>query len=274
MATWGANMVAKAKEVMNTMLTGIVTIVTQTPQKIWNCIVGAVTKVATWGTNMLTKAKEVMNNMVTGIVNVVKEIPTKIYNNISGAVSKVATWGTEVKNKAVEGMKNVISGIKDTFSNIGETFKGFGKNMVEGIWNGINGATRWIKDKISGWVGNVTDFLKDLFGIASPSKLMRDEIGVYLAQGIGVGFADEIGSVNKMIEDSIPKEFDVGAKVKVDKNIDLDDDGNPKKPRPRGTAGVGGLTVIQNIYANTTDYAKQQKEAARQLKQVARTVLA
>ena len=74
------------------------------------------------------------------------------------------------KRQAVEGMKNVITGITDVFKNIGSTFAGFGKNMVEGIWNGISGATRWIKDKISGWVGNVTDFLKDLFGIASPSK--------------------------------------------------------------------------------------------------------
>ena len=265
-------MVAKAKEVMNTMLTGIVTIVTQTPQKIWNCIVGAVTKVATWGTNMQTKAKEVMNSMVTGIVNVVKEIPTKIYNNISGAVSKVATWGTEIKTKAVEGMNSVITGIKGVFTGIGDTFAGFGKNMVEGIWNGISNATQWIKDKISGWVGNVTNFLKDLFGIASPSKLMRDEIGVYLAQGVGVGFAEEIGSVNKMIEDSIPKEFDVGAKVNVDKDVDFDGDGNPKKPKPRGGGAAGGFTVIQNIYANTTDYAKQQKEAARQFKLIARTV--
>ncbi len=39
----------KAKEVMNTMLTNIVTIVKETPAKIWNSIVGAVTKVATWG---------------------------------------------------------------------------------------------------------------------------------------------------------------------------------------------------------------------------------
>ena len=97
--------------------------------------------------------------MVTGIVTIVKEIPQKIYNSISGAITKVATWGTEVKNKAVEGMKNVITGITDVFKNIGSTFAGFGKNMVEGIWNGINGATQWIKDKISGWVGNVTDFL-------------------------------------------------------------------------------------------------------------------
>ena len=248
-----------------------VTIVKETPAKIWNSIVGAVTRVATWGTNMLTKAKEVMNTMVTGIVTIVKEIPEKIYNSISGAISKVATWGTEVKNKAVEGMKNVITGITDVFKDIGSTFAGFGKNMVEGIWNGIHGATQWIKDKISGWVGNVTDFLKGLFGINSPSKLMRDEIGVYLAQGIGVGFSDEIGGVKKMIEDSVPQEFDVGAKVNVGK--ELTDDYDDKKPKPRGGgSAAGGVVVNQYIYANTTDYAKQQKEAARQFRMIARTV--
>ena len=253
------------------MVTGIVTIVKEVPQKIWNSIVGAVTRVATWGANMLTKAKEVMNTMVTGIVTIVKEIPEKIYNSISGAISKVATWGTEVKNKAVEGMKNVITGITDVFKDIGSTFAGFGKNMVEGIWNGIHGATQWIKDKISGWVGNVTDFLKGLFGINSPSKLMRDEIGVYLAQGIGVGFSDEIGGVKKMIEDSVPQEFDVGAKVNVGKEFTYDYD--DKKPKPRGGgSAAGGVVVNQYIYANTTDYAKQQKEAARQFRMIARTV--
>ena len=253
------------------MVTGVVTIVKELPQKIWNSIVGAVTRVATWGNNMLTKAKEVMNAMVTGIVTIVKEIPQKIYNSISGAISKVATWGTEVKNKAVEGMRNVITGIADVFKDIGSTFAGFGKNMVEGIWNGISGATRWIKDKISDWVGDVTDFLKDLFGIASPSKLMRDEIGVYLAQGIGVGFSNEIGGVKKMIEDSVPQEFDVDAKVNVGNEFKYDND--DKKPKPRGGgSAAGGVVVNQYIYANTTDYAKQQKEAARQFRMIARTV--
>jgi len=88
-----------------------------------------------------------------------------------------------------------------------------------------------------------------------------------------VGFSDEMGKVNKQIEDNIPQEFDIGAKVNVDKDFtyDWDGDGNPKKPKPKGGA-AGGFTVIQNIYANTTDYAKQQKEAARQFRMIARTV--
>ncbi|WP_099468323.1 phage tail tape measure protein [Konateibacter massiliensis] len=267
-ATWGGNMLEKAKEVMNTMLTGIVTIVTQTPEKIWNSIIGAVTKVATWGSNMLEKAKEVMNSMVTGIVTVVKEIPEKIYNSISGAISKVTTWGTEVKDKAVEGMKNCVTGIKDAFSNIGSDFKTIGGNIVSGIWDGISAGWDWLKDKVKSLASSLLDAAKDALDINSPSRKFRDEVGVYMAQGIGVGFSDEMENVNKQIEDAIPSEFDIGAKVNVSKDIDFDDGKNPKPKK----GGGAGFTVIQNIYADTTDYAKQQKEAARQFKMIARTV--
>ena len=254
------------------MLTGIVTIVTQTPEKIWNCIIGAVTKVATWGSNMLSKAREVMGNMVTGIVNVVTQVPEKIYNSISGAISKVAQWGTEVKNKAVEGMRMVLDGITGVFSNIGSTFAEIGSNIVSGIWNGISSGWDWLKDKVSNIANSLLDAAKDALGIESPSKKFRDEVGKFMAQGIGVGFSDEMDNVNRMIEKSIPREFDTGVKVDVRKDIDFDDDGDKPKPRPRGGVAGGGFTVIQNIYANTTDYAKQQKEAARQFKMIARTV--
>lgn len=39
-----------------------------------------------------------------------------------------------------------------------------------------------------------------------------------------------------------------------------------------GGSAAGGVVVNQYIYANTTDYAKQQKEAARQFRMIARTV--
>ena len=269
-AEWGANMQAKASEVMNGMLTGIVNIVTQTPQKIWNCIVGAVTQVATWGANMQAKAREVMNTMLTNIVSIVTQVPQKIYNSISGAISKVAQWGTEVKNKAVEGMNMVLNGITGVFSNIGSTFADIGSNIVSGIWNGISSGWDWLKNKVSNLANSLLDAAKDALGIESPSKRFRDEVGVYMAQGIGVGFEKEMPAIAKRIEKAIPTEFDIGTKVNVGSNAVYDTRGNR---RAYGSGALaGGFTVIQNIYANTTDYAKQQKEAARQFRMIARTV--
>ena len=252
------------------MVTKIVTVVKETPGKIWNSIVDAVTKVATWGTNMQNKARETMNAMVTKIVSVVKEIPTKIYNSISGAVEKVGTWGTSMLNKAKSAMESVVQGVVGAFSNIGSKFADIGSNMVQGIWNGISNGWNWLKDKVSSLASSLLDAAKNALGIASPSKKFRDEVGVYIAQGIGVGFSDEMKSVSKQIEDAIPQEFDIGAKVNLSKDIDID--GEPKKPKPKGGGAAGGVVVNQYIYANTTDYAKQQKEAARQFRMIARTV--
>jgi tetrahydromethanopterin S-methyltransferase subunit D len=51
--------------------------------------------------------------------------------------------------------------------------------------------------------------LRDFFGIASPSKLFEDQIGRYLAQGIGVGFADEMENVSEQMRQAVPTSFDV-----------------------------------------------------------------
>lgn len=268
-AEWGASMKEKGGTVITEFVTKVINIVKELPQKIWNSIVNAVTKVATWGLNMQAKAKEVMDTMVMKIVTVVKEVPAKIYNSISGAVTKVAVWGANMLTTAKECMQKVVNGITGKFKNIGADFKSIGDNMVQGIWKGISGATQWIKDKIKGWVGDVTNFLKKLFGIESPSKLMRDEVGIYLAQGIGVGFESGMKDVKNTIERSIPKEFDIAPVV----DFGIESTNKPKKPRNIVSSDGGGRVVVnQYIYANETDYAKQQKEAARNFKLIARTV--
>ena len=94
-----------------------------------------------------------------------------------------------------------------------------GLDMVKGLWNGISNSLNWIKDKIKGWVGNVFKFIKKLFGINSPSTLFRDEIGVNLAKGIGVGFSEEMDDVNKNIEDAIPTDYDVGVNTTLHNDI-------------------------------------------------------
>ena len=88
-----------------------------------------------------------------------------------------------------------------------------GLNLVKGIWSGFSGSLQWIKDKIKGWVGSVTKFIKKLFGINSPSKLFKDEIGTNLALGIGEGFGDTMGDVSKEMASAIPTEFDTNVNV-------------------------------------------------------------
>ena len=85
-------------------------------------------------------------------------------------------------------------------------WKEVGKNLVEGLWNGIKSVKDWILDKISGFVDSIVGGIKKFFGIASPSKLMRDEVGKFVAQGIGVGFEDELSNVYDDMQKAIDLE--------------------------------------------------------------------
>ena len=76
-----------------------------------------------------------------------------------------------------------------------------GVHLVQGIWDGISSATSWLKSKITGWVGDVVSFLKNLFGIHSPSTVMRDVIGKNLALGLYEGW--EKNNPIDMINDEI-----------------------------------------------------------------------
>lgn len=93
--------------------------------------------------------------------------------------------------------KSIINGLTNIFSSLGD----IGKNIVAGIWSGISNSLGWIKSKISGWVGNVTKFIKKMFKIGSPSKLMADEVGQWLPKGIAVGINTNTDSVDDAMED-------------------------------------------------------------------------
>lgn len=101
-------------------------------------------------------------------------------------------------------IKSIIGQIKDRFVQGFKDFINIGKNIVEGLWEGIKGAADWLGDKISGFVGGVVDGVKGFFGIHSPSTVFRDEVGKQLAAGIGLGFTDEMDTVSKQMQKAIP----------------------------------------------------------------------
>ena len=118
------------------------------------------------------------------IVPLTAELPN-IVKTITFALIKATP---QILKAAVQALMAIIQAAGDILSSLGKSMLTIGKNIVEGIWSGISNGFSWIKNKIRGWVGNVVDFMKNLFGIHSPSRLMRDEIGKYLASGVAVGF--------------------------------------------------------------------------------------
>jgi phage-related protein len=76
-----------------------------------------------------------------------------------------------------------------------------GKELIGGLWEGIKNSTTWIKEKFKTWVGDVTSFLKGLFGISSPSEVMEEEVGMNIGSGIANGIINSVGMVKNAMND-------------------------------------------------------------------------
>lgn len=245
----------------------IITKLAELPNQIALAIADGITRVIEWGTQMQENAGTAITGLLNRVITTLKELPAKIWNTIITCVTKIAEWGVKMQEKAKSAITNVVTSIVNGFTSLPSKMAEIGTNIVQGIWNGINNAKDWILDKIKGFGDAVLDGLKSFFGIASPSKLMRDQVGVFLAQGIGVGFEKEMRNVSRTMQNSIPREFDVDSKVNVHGSSRVQTDGDQQGDTP-----AGGVVVNQYIYANETSYAKQQKEAAKQMRLVVRTV--
>ncbi|MEG1084613.1 MAG: phage tail protein, partial [Hydrogenoanaerobacterium sp.] len=123
-----------------------------------------------------------------------------------------------------------------------------GKNIVEGLWEGIQSLGGWIADKVSSFFGSIVDGAKDLLGIHSPSTVFAG-IGKNMGAGIGVGFEAAMSGVEKDMMNAIPTDFDLSANV----------NGAVSQTAPNGKMSLGGAInlTIQNFYNNRAQDIEQ-----------------
>ena len=65
------------------------------------------------------------------------------------------------------------------------------------------GMAGWLWGQISGFCNNIVNNIKSFFHIGSPSRLMADEVGAPLVQGIGQGVENTVDGVGDQIESDI-----------------------------------------------------------------------
>lgn len=173
------------------------------------------------GVKTLTSLIEGLTQALPQLVQMLPQIITTIVNYITNNLPQILKMGVEILLALAEGIVKSVGNLASAGWEIIKTLVGtlaslpsqmwdIGKEVVSGIWEGISDSYTWIKNKIKGWVGNVTKFIKNLFGIHSPSTVMRDQVGKYLALGIGEGFTDEMKYVAKNMVAAVPMDFSIG----------------------------------------------------------------
>lgn len=132
--------------------------------------------------------------MIPKILSTALQLYMQIVKAIPKVIPKLIAKIPTIVSTIVKGLKGALSSVYTV-----------GKNLIEGLWNGISDMAKWIKTKIQGFGKTVLNTLKDFFGIHSPSTLMRDEVGKWIAKGIVAGVLKEETNTIKSLKASAKK---------------------------------------------------------------------
>lgn len=171
---------------------------------------------------LIDAAMAIMLALADGLINALPkliekapEIILKLVNAVIENAPKLLRAAVEIVSKLIEGIEDnwediwesaekLVEELKNKISNAVKSFIDIGRDIVTGIWDGIEEKAKWLKSKFDGFCSGVVEGVKGFFGIHSPSRLFRDEIGAQLAAGVGLGFTDEMRSVAAQMQKSIP----------------------------------------------------------------------
>ena len=169
----------------------------------------------TAGIQILIALIQGITQAIPQLIAMLPQIVVKIVGTLSAHLPEILSTGLQMMvqlaagivrgiGNAVSGARNVVSSIVGALRQAPSMVLDVGTNIVRGLWEGLQNSVGWLREKVRGWVHGIMQDIKGFFGIHSPSRLMRDEVGKYLAEGIGVGFEDEMGNVSKQMIDAMP----------------------------------------------------------------------
>lgn len=236
-------MIPKAAEVLLNFVQGIISNLPQIVDAGINMLISLAMGVANALPQLIEKVPKIINQFCSEIdsllpkilaagvgvivtlgMGIIQSIPTIVANagEIVKAILNVITH-LNLFSTGANIIKGLGSGIKSLFGSIGSTVKSLitkiknpfnidwasiGRNIVNGIASGIRNFAGSIVRAAKSAAKKALNAAKSFLGIHSPSRVFRDQVGKYMALGMGVGFEENVptadmqgslaNSVNKM----------------------------------------------------------------------------
>ena len=135
--------------------------------------------------------------LIYAVANAIKQIVGTIVQNLP----QILESGIKIIATLISGIArqvpNVIITVAALISDIVKSFVDYdwgslGTRILEGIANGLSSGARIIADAAKNAAKNAFEAAKSFLGIESPSKLFRDQVGAMMAEGMAIGFEDNV----------------------------------------------------------------------------------
>lgn len=148
-------------------------------------------------------------------MGIVESVP-KIWDSLKGALDEL-----------LDKLPGIVTGFASNMADAAY-------DMLRGMLDGISNAAGQVWDKITEVCGGALDAVKNFFGIASPSKLMKKMFG-YVGQGMALGLEGSGDSVVGAMADIVGRASDVAESFSPEMSLgDVGYDGAEASAAPGG----------------------------------------
>lgn len=218
---WVTDMINNIVQMCVKIFDTIVEWFSQLPGKIWSFLTDAYQKASTWAVNMWNKFIEMCKNVLNSIGEWFSQLPSKIWNFLTQAIQRVGEFANNMRNKASEAGRWFSDTLINIVSQIPSQMINIGKNIVQGVWNGIQSMASTFMNNVKNFFSGIVNGAKSALGIHSPSREMRDEVGKWIPAGVGVGIERAMPDLERQLQEDMENLTNVKFTPKVDSTLEL-----------------------------------------------------
>lgn len=232
----GVNLLAGLVQGLINAIPQLVAAIPQIIMSLTQGILSHLPQILQTGVNLLVELVHGIVNAIPQLVAAIPQVISGFVNTVSANLPQILSTGIQLLGELVSGIisaipqlvaaiPQIVRAIWDGITSI--DWLSLGLNIVKGIAQGIMNAAGSIVNAILNAAKGAWDSVLNFFGIHSPSRLMRDTVGVMVGRGFAVGITDTSGLVSrsatdlagdayKAFEDSTENDFTLSARAALD----------------------------------------------------------
>lgn len=251
---------------MGTILTQLVAFILQNLPTI---LEAGVTLISNLALGILQNLPEIIASIYKVLINLVATImeylPTILQTGIK-LIAQLAAGLIQAIPQLVAKIPSIIAEVRSAF--LSYDWLSLGSNIIAGIADGIKAGVSTIVDAAKNAAKAALDAAKDFLGIASPSKVMKKEVGRWIPAGMAEGIVENTKPVTDAMK-QLAKE--TAGTLQTDLAVGLNQGQrklNQATEQGQDTA-AGGYNQTVNIYSpqelSPSEVARQTRNATKNM---------
>lgn len=134
--------------------------------------------------SLIGTAIESVKGVISSVLDSIKGIWDETWNGIKSFFGGLWDGIKQAASDGIDAVYNTVTGIKDNilgfFGDAGQWLVDAGKNILQGLWDGISGALGWLGDQL----GGIGDFIIEHKGPPSYDRVMLAKNGKLIMRGL------------------------------------------------------------------------------------------